>query len=304
MSSRVLVPWHEIAEQATHRWPGLLVDVYDGATPPPEDVSDVELYVLPYDSGRAPLTLLERMRALRVVQTLTAGVDTVTPLLGPDVLLCNGRGLHDASTAEHALALMLGAQRELPRFVRAQGEHVWDHGHTRSLAGTRVTILGYGAIGKAAERRLLACDVRVTRVASRARPAEDVHGVEELPDLLPATDILLMILPNTAATTGAVGARELAALPDGALVVNVGRGPTLDTDALLAETRSGRLRAALDVTDPEPPPREHPLWSSRGALLTPHVAGGASCFEPLARALVTDQLDRFASGGELRNVVR
>jgi phosphoglycerate dehydrogenase-like enzyme len=298
------VPWHDLAAAGTGRWPGLRLDVYDGRGDPPGDVSDVEFYVLPYDTGSAPRDLLADMPKLRAVQALTAGVEKITPLLPEGVRLCNGRGLHDASTAEHALALMLSAQREIPHWVRAQQDGKWAHAHTRSLADSRVTIVGYGSIGVATERRLLACEARVTRVASHARPAQDVHGVDELPALLPETDILLLVLPETPSTVGIVGASELAALPDHALVVNVGRGRTLDTEALLAETASGRLRAALDVTDPEPLPEGHGLWHSPGVLVTPHVAGGASCFEPRARELVREQLDRFAAGKELANVVQ
>lgn len=303
MSRRVLVPWHDMAEGAGERWPRLRVEGYDGTEPPPADVSDVEFYVVPYDSGDAPRELIRRMPRLRVVQSLNAGVEKLTPLVPDGIRLCNGRGLHDASTAEHALALILAAQRELPRWVNAQHAHEWAHAHTRSLADARVTIVGYGSIGRAAEHRLLACEAEVTNVASRARPDEGVHGVDELPSLLPETDVLLLILPENASTVGRVGAGELAALPDGALVCNVGRGRTLDTDALLAETAGGRIRAALDVTDPEPLPPEHPLWQSPGVLVTPHVAGGASCFEPRARALVAEQLSRFDAGVEPLNVV-
>lgn len=304
MGHRVLVPWRDMADAAAERWPRLRVDCYDGAGVPPHDVSDVEFYVVPYDSGSQPRDLIASMPSIRVVQSLNAGVEKLEPLLTDEVLLCNGRGLHDASTAEHALALILAAQREMPRWVVAQRAGEWAHEHTRSVTDSRVTIVGYGSIGRAAERRLLACETTVTKVASRPRPDEGVHGIEELPKLLPDTDILLLILPETASTVGLVGAEQLAALPDGALVVNVGRGRTLDIDALLAESEAGRLRAALDVTDPEPLPPGHPLWEAPGVLLTPHVAGGAACFEPRARALVAEQLSRFDAGVELLNIVR
>src|SRR6202012_618890 len=177
-----------------------------------------------------------------------------------------------------ALGLLLAAQRELPRWVRDQEAGRWEHAHTRSLAGSRVLIVGYGSIGAALGRRLTACEAEVTRVARSPRPAEDVHAVEELDALLPAADAVVLVTPLTEQTRGLLDTRRLALLPDGALVVNVGRGPVLDTGALLAETSSGRLRAALDVTDPEPLPADHPLWASPGGVIPPHVAGGAATF--------------------------
>ncbi|GAA4214297.1 2-hydroxyacid dehydrogenase [Actinocatenispora rupis] len=302
MGEYALVPWD--LRETMGGWPATLrVDVWDGTGDPPADVSDVTFYVAPY--GRpAGVAALARMPRLKVVQVLTAGYETVLPALRPGVELCNGRGLHDASTAEHALGLVLAAQRDLPTWVDDQRERRWDAHYTRSLADSRVVVVGYGSIGKALERRLLACEATVVRVASSARPEERVHGVAELPDLLPDADIVVLVLPQSASTAGLFDARLMAALPDGALVVNVGRGGTLDTDALAAETATGRLRAALDVTDPEPLPADHPLWTHPGVLITPHVAGGSAAFYPRARKLVADQLHRFATGQDLRNVVR
>lgn len=298
MTVRALVPFADVPVPS-----GVLLDHYDGTGAPPADLSGVEFYVLPYDRGQGPAELILKMPALRGVQALTAGVDRLLDLVPPQVPLYNGAGLHDASTAEHALALMLAAQRELPRWLDRQAQRRWDHELTGSLAGSRVTILGFGAIGRALERRLVAAEAEVSKVAAHARPAEDVHAVTELPGLLARTDILVMILPDTPATVGAVGAAELALLPDGALVVNVGRGRTLDTAALLAELSAGRLRAALDVTDPEPLPDDHPLWTAPGVLITPHVAGGSSTFWPRARTFVAEQLRRFVAGEALLNLV-
>lgn len=302
MSKRVLVPWPQVAERCADS--GLQIEVYDGKQPPPDDLSDVVGYVLPYDSGSAAYELLRQpMPALQMVQALSAGVEKLLPLISPDVQLCSGRGLHDASVAEHTLGLILAAQRELPRWIHQQPTGSWSRAHTRSLAGSRVAIVGYGSIGEAIERRLVACEASVVRVARSARPARDVHAVDELADLLPSVDLLVLILPETSATIGIIGAAELAALPDDALVVNVGRGRTLDTDALLAEASTGRLRAALDVTEPEPLPADHPLWRTAGVVITPHVAGGSTTFYPRAEDLVVDQLRRFAAGRPLRNVV-
>ncbi|AXB44213.1 2-hydroxyacid dehydrogenase [Amycolatopsis albispora] len=297
MTARVLVPWADVGELPA----GLRVEVYDGVSAPPADLSGVEFYVLPYDRGIEPVRLMSRMPALRAVQTLSAGVDTILPFLPAGVSLANGQGLHDLSVAEHALALVLAAQRDLPRWFRQQGEGSWAREHTRSLADSRVLLLGYGSIGRAIERFLHAAEATVVPVARRARPG--VHGVDELAALLPSADILISVLPGSESTRGLIGTRELALLPDDALVVNVGRGSTMDTAALTTETRTGRLRAALDVVDPEPLPAGHPLWTTPGVVITPHVAGGSASFYPRAKKLVAAQLHRFAAGEPLAHLV-
>jgi phosphoglycerate dehydrogenase-like enzyme len=296
MATRVLLPWSDLSV------PGeLAFDVYDGTGTPPA-TEGIEFYVLPYDSGPKPPKLIAEMPDLRAVQSLSAGVDSLLPLIPEGVQLANGRGLHDLSVAEHTLALILAAQRELPRWFRQQKTGSWDRIHTRSLADSRVLLVGYGSIGKAIERYLLAGEAEVVRVASTARP--DVHGIDELPGLLPSSDIVVLILPDTEATRGLFGTRELAALPDNALVVNVGRGTAIDTAALTKEVSSGRLRAALDVLDPEPLPSDHPLWTVDGVIISPHVAGGSDSFYPRAKRLVEEQLVRFAKGLPLENLVR
>jgi phosphoglycerate dehydrogenase-like enzyme len=166
-----------------------------------------------------------------------------------------------------------------------------------------VLIIGYGNIGAAIERRLAGFEVAsVTRVARRPRtePVE-VHPTEDLPELLPLADVVILVAPHTPQTEGMIGSRELAAMPDGALLVNVARGKLVDTDALLAETSTGRIRAALDVTDPEPLPPEHPLWRTPGVLISPHVGGASTAFFPRADRLIAAQLGRFAAGKELEN---
>ena len=303
VSDRVLVPWQESRELAGDvSGAGLRVEVFSGDEPGPEDLKDVVFYTVPYDRPHNSEPL-GRMPNLRVVQALTAGYEHLVDQVPAGTTLANARGLHDSSTAELALALLLAAQRELPRWVRAQEEHRWEHEHTRSLAGSRVLIVGYGSIGAALDRRLVAGEAEVVRVARTARPADDVHAVADLDALLPTADAVVLVTPLTEQTRGLFDSRRLALLPDGALVVNVGRGPVLDTGALLAETSSGRLRAALDVTDPEPLPADHPLWDSPGVLITPHVAGGAAAFYPAAARFVAAQVRRFAAGEPLENVV-
>jgi phosphoglycerate dehydrogenase-like enzyme len=298
MSARVLLPWTDIDVPE-----GVEAAYYDGVSSPPAELGDVEFYVLPYDRGPEPPKLIKELPALRVVQSLSAGVEAIVPLLPEGVRLANGRGLHDLSVAEHALALVHAAQRDLPRWFAQQTRGAWEREHTRSLADSRVLLVGYGSIGQAIERQLVAAEAVVTRVASRARPDEGVHGVAELPRLLPEADIVVLVLPDTPATRGLIGRDELAALPDDALVVNVGRGTAIDTDALLAETGSGRLRAGLDVVDPEPLPADHPLWTVPGVVITPHIAGGSASFYPRAKKLAAEQLRRYVTGEELLNLV-
>ena len=306
MTARVLVPWQGVRDALGELGGladgGLTVEVFTGDAPGPDDLADVAFFTVPYDR---PFSLepIPRLSGVRVVQALSAGYDHLAALVPGGVTLCTARGLHDSGTAEHALALILAAQRELPRWVRAQDEGRWEHTHTRSLAGCRVLLVGYGSIGSALDARLLACEAETVRVASRPRPDEQVLGVAELDGLLPSADIVVLTTPLSADTRGLLAARRLALLPDGALVVNVGRGPVLDTDAMVSETASGRLRAALDVTDPEPLPAGHPLWRSPGTIITPHVAGGAADFYPKAKDFIVQQVRRFAAGEPLRNVV-
>ncbi|TDC74838.1 2-hydroxyacid dehydrogenase [Streptomyces hainanensis] len=283
---------------------------WDGEDDYPADPARCAFYVVPYLRPQdAVLRPLPRMTDLRVVQTLTAGVDHMLPglpLLAPGVRLCNAGPLHNTSTAELALALTLAALRGIPRSVLAQREERWEQDVRPALADRRVLILGYGGIGGAIEDRLLPFEVsEVIRVASRARtaPRGPVHGTEELPELLPNVDVVIVSTPLTDATRGLVDAEFLARLPDGALLVNVARGPVVDTEALLAELGSGRLRAALDVTDPEPLPPGHPLWHAPGVLITPHVGGPSTAFRPRAERLLRAQLARFAAGEPVAHVV-
>ena len=238
-----------------------------------------------------------------MIQLLTAGYEHVLPYLPPNVTLCNARGVHDSSTAELALTLMLASLRGIPDFVRGQDQGDWRHAEHPALADKTVLILGYGSIGAAIERRLAPFETRIIRVASRSRPAEEVHGVDELATLLPTADVVVVSTPLTPSTTRLVDAGFLAAMRDGALLVNVARGAVVDTNALLAELTSGRLRAALDVTDPEPLPADHPLWSAPGLLISPHVGGNTSAFLPRGQRLVRAQVARFVAGQALENVV-
>ncbi|MFF4221401.1 2-hydroxyacid dehydrogenase [Streptomyces sp. L500] len=283
---------------------------WDGGPDFPTDPARCAFYCVPYMKGAAVATRpLARMSGLRVVQALTAGVEELlpeVPSLPSGTRLCNARGLHDASTAELALTLTLAALRGVPGFVRAQDAGEWRPELRPALADRSVLVVGYGSIGAAIEDRLAAFEcARVVRVARSARVTArgPVHPVADLPELLPDADVVILSTPLTPETVKLADAAFLARMKDGALLVNVARGGVVDTGALLAELESGRLTAALDVTDPEPLPAGHPLWKAPGVLITPHVGGPSSAYLPRAKALLRDQLARFALDEPLRNVV-
>jgi phosphoglycerate dehydrogenase-like enzyme len=267
----------------------------------PASADQVEVVIPPFPVQSPHLSVLASLPKLRLVQLQSAGAEKVIPYVPPGVTLCTARGAHDTSVSEWVVSVVLAHLRDLPRFVLAQRAGRWDFTLTGELAGKTVLIVGYGSIGEAVERRLAGFEVNVQRVARRPRPGVSV--LADLPALLSRADVVVLLVPVTPATEGMVDAKFLARLPDGALVVNAARGAIVDTGALLAELESGRLRAALDVTDPEPLPPGHPLWSAPGLLLTPHVAGASG--KPMARALAIAraQLVRYAAGEPLLNVV-
>jgi len=280
---------------------GVTVEVLERADQPPSDPADVEFWTPPFLSKRESAEIAGRMTRLRVVQLLSAGADAWIGQVPPGVTLCDARGVHDSSTSEWAITAMLAYLRDFSHFAREQAARRWSYRITDELAGKRVLIVGAGSIGEALARRLAPFEVSVTRVARRAR--EGVHGVDELPSLLPDTDIVVVIVPLTEVTTGLVDAKFLAAMPDGALLVNAARGPVVDTAAITAEASSGRLGFATDVTEPEPLPEGHPLWTMPNVLITPHVAGSVRGFLNRGYALVGDQLRRYVAGEQLVNVV-
>lgn len=271
----------------------------------PDSIAEVEFFVVPYLKGAGVLRRVSEMTNLQVVQTLTAGVENFQPEVPEGVTLCNAAGVHDASTAELALALALASGRHLDVYARQQTSGTWKPQFGSALADKNVLIVGYGHIGEAIEARLAGFEVgSVTRLARRARQGEpQVRAIDDLHEVLPQAEVVFVIAPHTPQTEGLFGAAELALLPDQALLVNVARGKLVDTDALLAETSSGRLRAALDVTEPEPLPEDHPLWSSPGVLVSPHVGGASTAFWPRSDRLIAAQLRRFAAGEELENVI-
>lgn len=274
----------------------------------PAGLSDVQFVVPPYLEGVDRLVNLAHAPRLEVVQLLSAGFDDVLAHLPAGVRLCNAAGVHDASTAELVVALTLASLRGVPEFVVAQREGRWLATRMWSaLADKRVLVIGYGQVGRAIAARFAPFEVALTAAASRPRSGDElvpqVHGIPELPELLPSHEVVVLAVPLTEATTRLVDRDFLAAMPDGALLVNVARGKVVDTDALLEQLRSGRLHAALDVTDPEPLPLQHPLWSAPGVLISPHVGGASSAFFPRAVRLLREQLEAYAAGQPLANVV-
>ena len=279
---------------------------WDGEGDFPADPADADFYVPPYLKGAEVANRPLRHGARpRVVQTLTAGTDHVQAAVEPGTLLCNARGVHEASTAELALALTLASLRGIPHFVHGQDAEEWRAGYYPALADRTALVVGYGAIGSAIEDRLVPFECDVLRVArsTREAPRGPVHALAELPALLPRADVVILSTPLTDATRHLVDADFLSRMRDGALLVNVARGAVVDTQALLAELESGRLRAALDVTDPEPLPKGHPLWHAPGLLISPHVGGSTSAFLPRAKRLLRSQLLRFVAGEPLEHVV-
>ena len=287
----------------------------------PERTYDVDFWIAPVYRSAAERSW-PSLHGVRVVQSMLAGVDWLLKLLPRDVTLCDARGVHTISTAEWVLTAILASYKYLPLYEELQRAATWSRRkeaeeHFKTLHATqqcfyppvlveelhhkRVLIVGYGDIGKAIEARLQPFGVTVDRVARTARPG--VAAIGELPYLLPAADIVVLVVPFTPETDGLIGERELALMKQGALLVNAARGPVVRTEPLLAALHSGRIRAALDVTDPEPLPDGHPLWSAPNLLLTPHVAGSTPQFMRRAMQLAGEQIARYLRGEPLRNVV-
>ncbi|MDG4829408.1 2-hydroxyacid dehydrogenase [Solwaraspora sp. WMMD1047] len=285
---------------------GVVVEVAPGPDELPSDPAGVRFWVPPFLAQADAVRAAARLSDLRVVQLLSAGADAWVGKLPDSVTLCDARGVHDSPTAEWVVAAILSHLRSFPTFARAQPRHEWTYSRvapTDELAGKRILIIGAGSIGAALRSRLAPFEVELTMAARTARPAEGVHGVSELPELLPAADIVVLLVPLTEQTRGMVDAEFLAAMPDGALLVNAARGPVVRTDDLLAELATGRISAAADVTDPEPLPAGHPLWELPNFLLTPHVGGSVRGLLPRAYRLAGEQLRRYAAGQPLINEV-
>lgn len=266
-----------------------------------------------------------RLRGVKLVLSMMAGTEWIPGTVGPHVTICNAHGAHNVSTAEWTLAAILAMLKYFPLYLDIQRSGVWKRrfeastlyaklsGDTREmyppvlgeeLTGKTVLLIGYGAIGKEIERMLAPFHVDVLRLARRGRTEPEVYAVSELDSLLPKADVVVLILPATAESRGLIGARQFALMRQGALLVNAARGPVVNTDALIEALRAERIRAALDVTDPEPLPEGHPLWSCPNLLITPHVGASTPQFTPRALRTAADELRRYLKGEPLKNVVQ
>jgi len=264
-------------------------------------VKDVTFYVPTYMSGLAGLNPSLEMPELEYLQMPNAGYDDAMAFRREGLAICNAQGVHDISTSELALALTLASLRGLDDFVRAQPEGRWLQGPRPSLAYKKVGLVGFGSIGQTIAGMLAPLKVDLIPFSRSGR--EGSYTMDRLEEFLPQCDVVILILPATPETHQLFNKERLALMKDGALLVNVARGAIVDTDALLAELDSGRIRAALDVVDQEPLPSDHPLWRAPGLILSPHVGGNSSAFEPGMRALLTTQLERLAAGNRPLNIV-
>ncbi len=281
---------------------GVEVIVWDGGNDKPDRLAETLFWVPQVEDSTDLVEKFAAMPKLEVVQLTSAGVEDILEHVPDGVTLCSARGVHGSAVAELVLAVVLATLRRLPHFAEAQRQGRWDPMEADDLRDKRVLIIGAGDLGEQTAHRLRSFDARPVFVAHTAR--DGVHATSELPGLLPEADVVVLTVPLTADTTGLVDAEFLSHMRDGALLVNVARGKVVDTSALLAELTAGRLRAALDVMEPEPLPADHPLWSAPNLIITPHAAGSVSQSGPRAFALVNAQMHRYLAGEELVNVVK
>jgi phosphoglycerate dehydrogenase-like enzyme len=295
--------------------------------PLPNDLDhDIDIDVwIPDPYPKRAINLWPRLRGVRLILSLMAGTEWIPGVAGPRVTICNAQGAHSISTAEWTLSAILATLKYFPLYLDVQRTGVWKRRFEASvhyasitgdarplyppvmleeLTGNAVLLVGYGAIGKEIERMLASFHVELVRMARTARTKPPVHAVSELDSLLPQAEIVILILPSTAESHHLIGRRQLSLMRQGALLVNAARGPIVDTDALVEALNAGHIRAALDVTDPEPLPEGHPLWSCPNLLLTPHVAGSSPQFAPRSLKTASDELRRYINGEPLRNVVQ
>jgi phosphoglycerate dehydrogenase-like enzyme len=289
-----------VADEVARRLPRAVIERYEDGG---HDLAGVDFYCLPYMGNGRSVDLIAKLPRLRVLQSLSSGVDNLLGAVPEQVTLCNGRGLHhEESTAELAVSLILASLRQLPAFALAQVQHRWHHVRTDSLDGKNVLLVGYGGMGRAIEQRLAPFGARITRSSRTER--DGVAPLSQLSRLAAGADILVVCIALAPDTAGLISGAVLAALPDGALVVNVARGPIVDAGALAGHLSSGRLRAALDVTDVEPLPADRPEWALPNVLITPHIGGDTFAFARRAPGFVAGQAERHLAGQPLANIVK
>jgi phosphoglycerate dehydrogenase-like enzyme len=273
----------------------------DGIAPAAADLESIEFYVPRYMGGPQAIAMVPQMKSLKVIQSPNAGVDDVLKIRPEGVTLCNAAGVHDASTAELAVGLAIASRRGFAPFALQQQAQHWQHERMPSLSDSKIAIIGFGNIGKTIMKMLSGFEVTVTPFSKSGRDGSLTF--DHFDRLLPTFDVIILIVPLTDQTRHLMNAERLAAMKDGAALINVARGAVVDTEALIRELNSGRITAGLDVTDPEPLPDGHPLWSARNVIITPHVGGDSEAFTPRGRKLVEEQLARFAADEPLLHIV-
>jgi phosphoglycerate dehydrogenase-like enzyme len=273
----------------------------DGFVPAESQFDEIEFYVPSYMGGLKTIEIIPRMKNLKVVHYNQAGYEDILPHIPQGVILCNGTGVHDVSTSELAVGLTIAARRGFAEFMDNQKKGIWLRRTKPALADSHVGIVGYGHIGKRIASLL---EMFETKVTAFTRSGSDGSiKIAEFDDYLPKLDVIILILPLTAESKNFMNAARIKKMKDGATLVNVARGAIIDTDALVAELHTGRITAGLDVTDPEPLPAGHPLWSAPNVIISPHVGGDSGAFVPRARKLVQEQLARMAKNEPLVNQI-
>ena len=265
------------------------------------DLSEITFYVPTYMGGRPALELTKKMPNLKILQMPNAGYDDAMEYVRDGMTLCNGKSIHDDSTAELAVGLTIASLRGFPDFVRNQDKSDWVHVKNKSINDRKIGIIGFGSIGTTIAKMLSGFTVEIIPFTQSGR--DNTFAITDLDKHLPTLDVVILILPLTKESKHLFDAKRLSLLKDGALLVNVARGPIVETDALVKELNSGRITAALDVTDPEPLPKDPPLWRAKGVLISPHVGGNTTAFESRARRLIESQLNLLAEGKPLNNVI-
>ena len=265
------------------------------------DFSEVTFYVPWYMGGRPALEMTQKMPNLKILQVPNAGYDDALEFVRPGITLCNGKSIHDDSTAELAVGLTIASLRGFADFVRNQDKSEWVHTRNKSINDRKIGIVGFGSIGSTIAKMLAGFAVEIVAFTQSGR--DNTIAIADLDKHLPTLDVVILILPLTLESKHLFNAKRLALMKDGALLVNVARGPVVETDALVKELNSGRITAALDVADPEPLPKDHPLWLAKGVLISPHVGGNTTAFEKRAKRLIESQLQLLASGERLNNII-
>ena len=265
------------------------------------DLSEITFYVPTYMGGRPALELTKKMLNLKILQMPNAGYDDAIEYIRPGMTLCNGKSIHDDSTAELAVGLTIASLRGFPDFIRNQDKSDWVHVKNKSINDRKIGIIGFGSIGTTIAKMLSGFTVEIIPFTQSGR--DNTIAITDLDKHLPTLDVVILILPLTKESKHLFDAKRLSLMKDGALLVNVARGLIVETNALVKELNSGRITAALDVTDPEPLPNDHPLWRAKGVLISPHVGGNTTAFESRARRLIESQLNLLAEGKPLNNVI-